>query len=94
VSEERLRADVLLHRLCLVRSRNEAKQACEAGAVRADERPVRASQEVGAGVRLEIRFPTRLLEIEVLALPGKSISRRAARELYRVVRDEPAGGPS
>lgn len=89
MNEAKLRVDVLLHRLCITRSRNEAKSACDAGAVQVDAHPARASQEVSVGQRLSIRFPRRILELELLQLPGKSTSRQAARELYRTLRDEP-----
>jgi ribosomal 50S subunit-recycling heat shock protein len=80
-----LRVDVLLHRLCLTRSRSEAKAACDAGAVLVDGRPAKASQETAPGQRLELRFPRRTLLIEIQALPGRSTSRKAARELYRIL---------
>ena len=86
---EGLRIDVLLHRLCLTRSRSEAKAACDAGAVLADGSVARPSREVQPGPVITIRFPRRTLEIELDQLPGKSTSRKMARELYRVVRDEP-----
>ena len=88
--DEALRVDLLLHRLCLTRSRSEAKHACDAGAVQVDGRPAKASLEVVAGQRVAIRYPRRTLEIELLdQLPPKSTSRKTARELYRVLRDEP-----
>ncbi len=80
--------DVLLHRLCLTRSRNEAKTACDAGAVTVDARPARPSDSVLPGARIAIAYPWRLLEIELLILPGKSTSKKAARDMYRVLRDE------
>jgi len=86
-----LRVDVLLHRLCLTRSRSEAKSACDAGAVRLDGRPAKASETVAPGRRIEVRYPRRMLEVELLALPGQSVSKQAARELYRIVRDERRG---
>ncbi len=88
MSNEPLRVDVLLHRLCLARSRSEAKAACEADAVLLDGRPARPSQTVMAGQTIQIRYPSRQLEIELLEVPGKSTSRKAARDLYRIVRDE------
>jgi ribosomal 50S subunit-recycling heat shock protein len=88
--ESRLRVDVLLHRLRLTRSRNEAKTACEVGAVLVDGTAVRASQGIAPGDRLTVRFPHRTLEFELLETPGKSVSKQAARELYRIVRDEAA----
>jgi ribosomal 50S subunit-recycling heat shock protein len=86
---EPLRVDVLLHRLCLTRSRSEAKAACDSGAVLVDGATARASREVAPGARITVRFPRRILELDVLELPGKSTSRKKARELYQVVRDEP-----
>lgn len=80
--------DVLLHRLCLTRSRNEAKTACDAGAVSLNGRQARAADAVLPGARVEVRWPARTLELELLDLPGKSVSKKAARELYRVLREE------
>lgn len=88
MTAEPLRVDVLLHRLCLTRSRNEAKQACDAGAILVDGRPARASHAVAAGQCVTLRFTHRLLEVEIERLPGKSVSKKDARELYRVLRDE------
>jgi ribosomal 50S subunit-recycling heat shock protein len=91
VTDGALRVDLLLHRLCLTRSRSEAKHACDAGAVLVDGRPAKASLEVVPGQRVSIRYPRRTLEIELLdRLPPKSTSRKQSRELYRVLRDEPA----
>jgi len=85
---EPLRVDVLLHRLCLTKSRSEAKAACEAGAVSLDGRRARPSDSVSAGRRITVRYPSRLLELELLELPGKSVSKKAARDLYRVLQDD------
>lgn len=87
-SAEPLRVDVLLHRLCLTKSRSEAKAACEAGAVTLDGRRARPSDTVAAGRHITVNYPSRLLEVELLELPGKSVSKTAARDLYRVLRDE------
>lgn len=87
-AEEPLRLDVLLHRLCLTKSRSEAKAACEASAVRLDGKPARPSDLVQPGRRIEVRYPSRTVEVELLALPGKSTSKKAARDLYRILREE------
>ena len=85
---EPLRVDVLLHRLCLTKSRSEAKAACESGAVTLDGKRAKASDTVQAGKRIVVKYPSRLLELELLELPGKSVSKKAARDLYRVLKDE------
>ena len=83
-----LRVDVLLNRLCLTKSRSEAKAACEAGAVTLDGRPARPADTVPPGRLVGIRYPGRVLEVELLETPGRSVSKKAARDLYRIVRDE------
>ena len=92
MSDEALRADVLLHRLCLTKSRSEAKAACEAGAVWVDGKQARPSDAVPPGRRIEVRYPARTLELELLATPGKSTSKKQARELSRVLREERTPG--
>ena len=86
---EPLRVDVVLDRLCLTRSRNEAKTACDAGAVLVNGVQVKPSHPISGGETIALRFPTRTLEIALDALPPKSVSKKAARELFRVLRDEP-----
>jgi ribosomal 50S subunit-recycling heat shock protein len=88
VSDEALRVDVLLHRLCLTKSRSEAKAACDSGAVSVDGKKAKASDVVAVGRRVEIRYPSRTLEMELLETPGKSTSKQKAKELYRVIREE------
>ena len=88
MSDEALRADVLLHRLCLTKSRSEAKAACDSGAVFVDGKKAKASDTVPVGRRVEIRYPSRTLEMELLETPGKSTSKQKAKELYRVIREE------
>ena len=82
--------DLALKRLLLVKSRSEAKEACDVGAVRVNGKRVKASAEVRAGDVLRIDYAHRTLEVEVLGDIGKSVSRAQARELLRIVRDEPA----
>jgi ribosomal 50S subunit-recycling heat shock protein len=89
---EKLRVDVLLDRLCLTRSRSEAKAACDAGVVFVGGAPARASRLVDVGEVITLTFPLRLLEVEIEQLPAKSTSRKVARELYRVIRDEKVSG--
>lgn len=83
-----MRIDVLLHRLCLTRSRSEAQAACQTGAVTLDQRLARPSDLVAEGARVCIRYPSRLLELELVALPGKGTSKASAREMYAILRDE------
>jgi ribosomal 50S subunit-recycling heat shock protein len=83
-----VRLDVTLNRLCLTRSRSEAKTACEAGAVFVDGRAAKPSQSLSPGEIVTLRFTQRILEVRLLEIPSKSISKKVAREMYEVMRDE------
>lgn len=82
--------DLALKRLLLVKSRNEAKEACTVGAVFVNGTRARPSTEVRRGDVLRIDYAHRTLEVELLGDIGTTVSRAQARELLRVVRDEPA----
>lgn len=84
-----MRVDLALKRLLLVKSRSEAKEACDVGAVFVNGAPAKAAAEVRAGDVLRIDYAHRTLEVELLGEIGKNVSRAQARELLRVVRDEP-----
>lgn len=84
-----MRVDLALKRLLLVKSRSEAKEACDVGAVFVNGTPAKASAEVRTGDVLRIDYAHRTLEVELLGEIGKNVSRAQARELMRVVRDEP-----
>ena len=82
------RLDVVLNRLCLTRSRNEAKVACEAGAILVSGKTAKPSQDVRPGETVTLRFTRRILEVKLLQVPEGSISKKAAREMYEILRDE------
>ena len=82
-----MRVDLALKRLLLVKSRTEAKEACDVGAVAMNGKLVKASAEIAPGDRIRIDYAHRSLEIELLADIGKNVSRADAKTLYRVLSD-------
>jgi ribosomal 50S subunit-recycling heat shock protein len=79
---------VVLKRLLLVRSRTEAKEACDVGAVHVNGARARASTAVHPGDRIRVDYAHRTVEIELLAPLEGNVSRARARELYRVIHEE------
>jgi ribosomal 50S subunit-recycling heat shock protein len=82
-----VRVDLALKRLLLVKSRTEAKEACDVGAVAVNGKRVKASADVGLGDRVTLDYAHRSLEIELVADIGKNVSRADAKTLYRVLSD-------
>ena len=84
-----MRLDVALNRLCLTKSRSEAKTACEAGAVFVDGGEAKPSQTLRPDAIVELRYSHRTLEVRIVDLPPKSVSKQRARDFYDILRDEP-----
>lgn len=83
-----MRLDLFLKRACLLKHRSEAKRACDNGIVSIDGQRGKASRNVAAGQKVTIAFVDRYLEVEILSLPLKNVSKADAKSLYQVVRDE------
>ena len=80
------RADVLLHWLCLARSRSEAAGWCHEGRVLLGGRPVKASHPLRAGEVLTLRVGGHPASYRILEVPRAQVP-RAGRERY--LRQEP-----
>ena len=80
-----MRLDLYLKLSRLVPRRTGAKDMCDTGEVSVNGQAAKAGREVHLGDRVTLLLPTREIAIEVLALPaGRSVSKVAARELFRV----------
>jgi ribosomal 50S subunit-recycling heat shock protein len=90
-----MRIDLCLSRLCLFKTRSQARSACEEGRVLLNGQAARPSREVHPGDR--ICFRDRLgrveEEVEIVATPEGNVSRAAARELYRVLARRAVANP-
>ena len=89
-----MRIDNLLKDLCLVKTRNLAKKGCETGSVKLNGRPVKPSGIVSVGDRLEIRYPDRVLVLEMTGIPSGQISKKERSEYFRIIRESPLAGDS
>ena len=76
-----MRLDVALYALRLFKSRAQAQDAIAAGNVLLNGSSVKPSHAVAVGDRLTVGGRT----VEVLELPGRSVSKEAARALVREV---------
>lgn len=83
-----MRLDVYLHRVCLLRSRSLAKEACDRGKITVNGEPGKPSREVLPGDVVRMDLGIRILELEVAGVPEGQVSRRDAPRYYRVLADE------
>jgi ribosomal 50S subunit-recycling heat shock protein len=93
--ESGMRCDLLLSRLCLFRTRSQAGRACDEGRVRVNGRVAKAACEIRPGDRILWTDPLgrHEEEVEILSVPAGSVSRAAARDLYRRVGGRALPGP-
>ena len=85
-----MRLDQYLDRVCLFPTRSAAGRALRAGAVAVNGARAKPSHEVRTGEVVRVCQGVRRLEIEVVAVPAGPVSRKDAREFYRVLRDDEA----
>ncbi len=78
-----MRADLCLFRARLFKSRSKASTACREGRILCNGSALRSSSEIKAGDLVKIREKGLYREIRILELPGKNMSKEAAREIWR-----------
>jgi ribosomal 50S subunit-recycling heat shock protein len=80
-----LRIDVLLHSLCIFKTRSQASRACAEERVWLNGHTVRSSHIVHPGDRIRWRDPLGRYEqeVEIIEVPVGQVSRSAARGMYR-----------
>lgn len=77
-----MRLDKYLKVSRLIKRRTVANEACDAGRVTANGRPVKASYDVKVGDVLEIQFGQRTVRLEVLAV-AEAVRKDDASAMYR-----------
>lgn len=77
-----MRLDKYLKVSRLIKRRTVANEACDAGRVLVNGKVAKASQDVKAGDKIEIRFGSKSVAVEVLDIQDTS-KKEEAKELYR-----------
>jgi len=81
-----LRIDLLLKALCLVQTRSQGRKGCEAGGVSINGAKAKPSADVRPGDIVEIRYPRRVIAIEIVEMPARQVARKECGRFYRIVR--------
>lgn len=79
-----MRLDKWLKLSRVIKRRPVANEICDQGRVTINGRVAKAGAEVKPGDLLEIRFGTRVLGLEIVAVPAGQVSAKMAPDLYRV----------
>ncbi len=85
-----MRLDLYLKASRLVKRRTVAKEACDNGRININGKPGKAGGEVKPGDRIALDYGSRVLTVEVLAVPTGPVPKAGAAALYRVLGDDRA----
>ena len=77
-----MRLDKYLKVSRLIKRRTVANEACDAGRVTVNDKPVKASYNVKVGDIIEIGFGNKAVKVEVLNVQ-ESVKKESAAELFR-----------
>jgi ribosomal 50S subunit-recycling heat shock protein len=84
-----VRLDLFLKTSRLVKRRTIAQELCDAGRVLVNGNPAKPAKEIKPGDALRISYATRVIDIEVLAVPASSKNvKTPPEELYRVTGEQ------
>ncbi len=80
-----MRLDKYLKVARLIKRRTVANEACDSERVTVNGKEAKASYQVKIGDQIGIRLGTRMVRVEVLALPEGNTNKAAAPLLYREI---------
>ncbi len=80
-----MRVDQLLNKLCLTRTRNIAKTACDKGLVSINGKTAKASAEVKDGDLLSFRLYGHDHELRIDRVPTGNVAKKDATEYYTLL---------
>jgi len=83
-----MRLDSFLSDARLIKRRTQAKKACEAGLVLLDGHKAKPGKEIKEGQIITVNFARKILEVQILEIPFRSVRKEEAQNLYRKIREE------
>ncbi|HHW46040.1 MAG TPA: RNA-binding S4 domain-containing protein [Clostridiales bacterium] len=79
-----MRLDKYLKISRIIKRRTVANEACDAGRVKVNGKPVRASYDVKVGDIIEVEFGSRVIKVEVLDI-NEYAKKDDAALMYRII---------
>lgn len=80
-----MRVDILLNKLCLVKTRSIAKKACDLQLVKINGKLAKASSEVKADDLVNYELSGYKTEIKIIEIPRGNVSKKNAAQFYELI---------
>ena len=81
-TEDTIRIDQWLNVACIMKTRSQARKACEEGQVKVNEQSAKPSKLVKIGDVVSVRYKWHHRTFDILGIEHKSISHEKAKLLY------------
>jgi len=80
-----MRIDLLLNKLCIVKSRNIAKNACDKKAVRVNGNIAKASLEINPNDHIEYGLFGYFTTIKIIKIPESNVAKKDVLDYYQII---------
>lgn len=81
--EDTIRIDQWLNITCIIKTRSQARKACEEGRVKVNDQATKASKLVKIGDVVSVRYKSHRRTFDIVGIAHKSVSHEKAKLLYR-----------
>jgi len=83
-----MRIDVVLNKLCIVKTRSIAKNACDKKAIILNNKPAKASNEVNVGDVIQCNMYGYKTTIQLLDIPEGNVAKKDVMKYYEILSRE------
>ncbi|MDP8231275.1 MAG: S4 domain-containing protein [Candidatus Zophobacter franzmannii] len=80
-----MRIDLLLNKLCLVKTRSIAKKACDKNLILINGQPSKASQSVFVGDQISIALGQYKTLTDIVKIPDGNVAKKDAGDYYKII---------
>ncbi|MCP4547569.1 MAG: RNA-binding protein [bacterium] len=84
-----MRLDLWLGKVCLLKTRSQAKNGCQSGKILLDGKAVKESYTLRGDEVLTIAFSHKEIRVKVLAIPAGNVAKKSASEYYEILEEIP-----
>jgi ribosome-associated heat shock protein Hsp15 len=88
IKETYMRIDVLLNKLCMVKTRSIAKNACDKNAILVNNKPAKASLEIKVNDLIECNMFGYKTTIKITLIPDGNVAKKDVLQYYEIVSRE------
>ena len=83
-----MRVDLLLNKLCLVKTRTIAKKACDKDLVKVNDKVAKSSSKINDGDEIEYQLYGYNNKIKITEIPKGNVSKNNALNFYEILERE------